>query len=132
MCAPLAIVLPLAWATGIASRDQLAPPAAQEPGPNAPRLLSTLDPNAAPWWELSALPRLGEATAQRIVDHRRKAAAEQPGRPVFRDARDLEDVRGIGPKTVAALSPHLRFGPRDLAGHADADGLPDAAFQPPE
>ena len=67
-----------------------------------------VDPNTAPWWELTAVPRIGPATAMKIVDARRRLA--DGGHPVFESAGDLDVVRGIGPVTVQRIAPYLRFG----------------------
>lgn len=68
-----------------------------------------VDPNQAEWWELAALPRIGEVTAKKIVEYRRDHAAMPADEPVFRTAQDLTRVRGIGPKTVERLTPFLSF-----------------------
>jgi len=88
-----------------------------------------IDPNTAEWWELAALPGIGEVLAGRIVEHREQhrpedAAARPVGvdqiagsatsaavERVFRSVADLERVKGIGPKTAARLAPYLMFGP---------------------
>jgi len=46
--------------------------------------IRTINPTAAPWYELTALPRVGERA-------------------------DLDNVRGIGPITVRRIAPYLRF-----------------------
>lgn len=70
-----------------------------------------VDPNLAPWWELALLPRLGPSISQEIVAHRTRKSAEQSGATcVFRSSADLLTVRGIGPKMLLRLGPHLRFG----------------------
>lgn len=68
---------------------------------------SGVDPDAAPWWELAALPRIGESTARAIVEHRETVRVD--GARVFREPADLERVKGIGPKTVQRTAKHLRF-----------------------
>ena len=65
-----------------------------------------VDPNTAPWWELTALPDIGESTARKIVEYREVHADRSP---VFRRPDDLEPVPGIGPKTIRRIAPHLRF-----------------------
>jgi competence ComEA-like helix-hairpin-helix protein len=59
-----------------------------------------LDVNTAAWYELDALPGLGETLARRIVDHR---AAN--GR--FASLEALARVPGISPAKVKALTPFL-------------------------
>ena len=68
--------------------------------------MNAIDPNTAPWWELTALPDIGEGTARKIVEYREAHADRSP---VFRRPDDLEPVPGIGPKTIERISPHLRF-----------------------
>jgi len=73
---------------------------------------ATIDPNTAPWWELTVLPRIGEQTARKIVLYRESAKmppAGPTGKPVFRDAGDLTQVRGLGPRTTLHIAPFLRF-----------------------
>ncbi len=61
-----------------------------------------VDPNTAPPEVLATLPRIGPALAGRIV-------AARDDRP-FRSLADFDArVRGIGPVTLAALRPFLRF-----------------------
>lgn len=70
--------------------------------------LATINPNTAHWWELAVLPRIGETMAKRIVEFRTDLI-KQGHRPPFQTSNDLAGVRGIGPKTVQRLEPHLRF-----------------------
>jgi len=67
-----------------------------------------IDPETADWPELVRLPGIGEVMAKRIVAYRQEYR-RAPDQPVFRCAEDLAKVRGIGPKTVEALRPHLKF-----------------------
>ena len=60
-----------------------------------------LDINTAEWPIWMQLPGIGETLARRIVDHRN---AHGP----FTSIDQLDDVRGIGPKTLASIRPHLR------------------------
>ena len=83
-----------------------------------------VDPNAAPWWELTVLPEIGPSQARRIVDYREtlraKNGATAPS-AVFHTATDLDAVKGIGPKTITRLLPHLRFeGDKRLSDFPDA------------
>ena len=74
----------------------------QDGARHAEGTIAGIDPNRAPWWELTELPRVGEITARKIVAEREKGGA-------FAAASDIARVRGIGPKTVARISPHLQF-----------------------
>ena len=56
--------------------------------------------NTAEWSELAQIPGLGEVLARRIVEYR---TAHGP----WQDVRDLQKVRGIGPKIFAAIRPYL-------------------------
>ncbi len=81
-------------------------------GTMLPVVRSTLDANRTPWWEFTVLPRIGETIARRIVDYRTKLQNPSPGDTplrVFHGAADLAGVRGIGPKTILRIGPHLRF-----------------------
>ncbi|HEX3728056.1 MAG TPA: helix-hairpin-helix domain-containing protein [Pirellulales bacterium] len=71
-----------------------------------------VDVNEADWPELSQLPEIGETLARRIVESR---LAEGP----FADLDELRRVRGIGPKTLERIKPHLRPIPRNsnVAAH---------------
>ena len=60
-----------------------------------------VDLNTATATELESLPGVGPATAQAILDQRRRV-----GR--FRSVDDLLDVRGIGPSKLAALRNRVR------------------------
>lgn len=71
----------------------------------------TVNPNLAPWHELTVLPRVGETIAREIVRHRESVAQRKDARAQdsFSSAADLDDVRGIGPITVQRIAPYLRF-----------------------
>ena len=72
-----------------------------------------LDPNAAPWWDLTCLPGIGESRARAIVEYR-ELVRRRRGHPeavVFRHAEDLQTVKGVGPKTAACCAPYLDFPP---------------------
>lgn len=62
-----------------------------------------IDPGEAAPEHLQRLPGIGPALARRIVEHRREIGG-------FERAEQLLDVSGIGPKTLADIRPHLRFG----------------------
>ena len=57
-----------------------------------------LNLNAATVAQLEALPGIGRATAERIVEYRQKNGG-------FKKAEDLMNVRGIGEKSFLKLKP---------------------------
>jgi competence protein ComEA len=63
----------------------------------------TLDLNRATAPDLDALPGIGPALAQRIVDYRQ---AHGP----FKNIEDLREVSGIGPQNLEKLKPYLGLG----------------------
>ncbi|MHC4856830.1 MAG: ComEA family DNA-binding protein [Planctomycetota bacterium] len=65
-----------------------------------------INPNTASMASLVRLPGIGKARAMDIIHYRQN---QKPDEPVFLSARDLENIRGIGPKTAAALEPWLTF-----------------------
>ena len=67
-----------------------------------------VDLNSASFAELLALPELGPALAQRIVDYRTKHGP-------FLCVDDLTQVRGVGAKTLEQLKPMLAVGSPDSA-----------------
>jgi competence protein ComEA len=72
-----------------------------------------IDPNTAPASVLEALPHVGPVLVKRLIEQRES-------RP-FASAEDLRRrVRGLGPATLARLTPHLRIEPgngRVFSGH---------------
>ncbi|MFQ5489225.1 MAG: ComEA family DNA-binding protein [Phycisphaerae bacterium] len=79
-------------------------------GPDSPAVSSGVDPNTAPWWELTVLPGIGEITAKRIVEYRDRRRSElglADGAPIFETPADLKRVHGIGPKKVERMAPLL-------------------------
>lgn len=97
---PAMVILVLAHLRATSQPAQMTPP------------MSAVDPNIAPWWELSVLPRIGPGTAQEIVRFRQ--TTRQDSRPVdktrvFRRVADLAQIRGIGPKTLQRIGRYLRI-----------------------
>jgi DNA uptake protein ComE-like DNA-binding protein len=103
-----AVLLGVVMMTGVISAlavDRATAPPAPTP--------ETLNPNLAPWWELTALPRVGPSIAHRIVQYRRRFAGASPVGPhagyAFTRAADLLSVSGIGPQTMRRIGPYLSF-----------------------
>ena len=65
-----------------------------------------LNPNVASASELAELPSLGPAKARAIVEYRQSRAGSENA---FKNADDLEKVKGIGSKTVEKIKPWLEF-----------------------
>ena len=62
-------------------------------------LPARIDVNSAGVHELAMLPRIGEKTAEAIVEYR---TANGP----FGSFDELQKVRGVGPATIEAIRPH--------------------------
>ncbi|MGA2916480.1 MAG: ComEA family DNA-binding protein [Sedimentisphaerales bacterium] len=62
-----------------------------------------LNPNTASVYELAELPSIGEKKAQAIVEYR------QNTKNAFRNADDLEYVKGIGEKTAEKIKQWFVF-----------------------
>jgi len=101
------------------SRGHARPP---EPGRSlAYDHLGRLDLNRADANELDLLPGVGPALAARILEERRR-------RGRFASVKDLLQVRGIGPKTLAKLLPRVRVGAaKDSL--ATPESAPDSAVR---
>jgi competence ComEA-like helix-hairpin-helix protein len=65
-----------------------------------------LNPNVASASELAELPSLGPAKARAIVGYCQSQAGNGKA---FKNADDLENVKGIGSKTVEKIKPWLEF-----------------------
>jgi competence ComEA-like helix-hairpin-helix protein len=65
-----------------------------------------INPNTADSASLVRLPGIGPARAAEIIKYRNSPDIEQPA---FRSADDLQNIRGIGPKTVEKLTHYLIF-----------------------
>ena len=68
-------------------------------------LTHRVDPNSDAWWKIAALPGIGMIKAKRIVAFRSRVQGPSP----FVRPQDLQQIRGIGPKTVARITPLLRL-----------------------
>jgi competence protein ComEA len=76
----------------------------QRPCLNAPP--ERINPNTASLASLVRLPNIGKARALDIMDYRDH---HQQDEPAFQSPQGLEQIRGIGPKTVANIAPWLTF-----------------------
>ena len=93
--ARVALLLILAATTAAAADtvDATATPAATE----------SVDLNSATTEQLTTIPGIGEAMAQRIIDWR-----EEHG--PFRRVEDLMKVKGIGERSLEKIRPHVSVG----------------------
>jgi competence ComEA-like helix-hairpin-helix protein len=74
---------------------------------NYPAALETvINPNTADIASLVRLPGIGPVRAAEIIKYRNSPDITQPA---FRSANDLQNIKGIGPKTVEKFSRHLCF-----------------------
>jgi competence protein ComEA len=76
------------------------------PAPNAPSAAAPINVNAAAQPALEALPGIGPALSERIIEYR-------SNRRPFQRVEELRRVRGIGPKTLADLRPMIRVSASD-------------------
>ena len=89
------VVAALVITLGVAAQTQ----GAQDTPRSVTASASTpLNLNAATVAQLEALPGIGRATAERIVEYRQKNGS-------FKKAEDLMNVRGIGEKNFLKLKP---------------------------
>lgn len=65
--------------------------------------------NVAPLASLVRLPGIGRSKADAIISYRQKAFSSGQNAKVFKDAADLDNVSGIGPKTVENIQKLLKF-----------------------
>ena len=73
-------------------------------------LATRINPNTADSASLVRLPGIGPARADAIIKYRNSPDITPPA---FRSADDLQNIKGIGPKTVEKLAPHHRFDHRE-------------------
>ena len=66
----------------------------------------SINPNTAEIASLIRLPSIGPARARDIVAYRN---SHEVDKPAFKCASDMENIKGIGPKTVEKLKPYLTF-----------------------
>ncbi len=72
-------------------------------------LESRINPNVAPMASLVRLPGIGRGRAAAILAYRADSKREEPDTPAFRNCYDLQNVHGIGPKTVQNIGKWLKF-----------------------
>jgi len=86
-------------------RTKIKEPSVKKPVSKRPKKTlkeKSININTADTKELEKLPRIGPATAKKILDLRK-----EKGR--FNKAEDLLEVKGIGPKTLEKIRPFIIF-----------------------
>ena len=71
-------------------------------------LRDRINPNDAPVASLVRLPGIGPGRAEAIVAYR-KEFVKTAGKRAFESCDDLQEVKGIGPKTAEGLREWLKF-----------------------
>lgn len=82
-------------AVAVASTE---PPVYPKTGSVSPLISGRLNLNTATQEQLEALPKVGPALAQRIIEHR-----------PYRSLADLDAVKGVGESTLNTLAPLISF-----------------------
>lgn len=72
-------------------------------------LARRINPNDAPLGSLVRLPGIGIGKAGAIVAYREDFSQKDSTKPAFRTIDDLQEVKGIGPKTADDISKWLKF-----------------------
>ena len=97
-----------------------------------------INPNTAPVGSLIRLPGIGATRARAIVAHRDAVREETGSEIAFHASDDLQQIKGIGPKTVADIACWLEcdgLGPDGFAAsgggapHPFASGPTDSPMQ---
>jgi competence ComEA-like helix-hairpin-helix protein len=68
-----------------------------------------INPNVAPVGNLMRLPGIGIGRAGAIVAYREDFGKTNSGGPAFKNADDLQKIKGIGPKTAKNMRQWLKF-----------------------
>ena len=77
--------------------------------PCSAQLASRINPNDAPPASLVRLSGIGPSRAAAIVAYRDAVRRQGADVPAFRDCNDLQNVKGIGPKTAEDICGWLEF-----------------------
>ena len=72
-------------------------------------LESRINPNNAPMGSLVRLPGIGIVRAVAIVSYREGLTQQDYTASAFKNCSDLQEVKGIGPKTVQNICQWLKF-----------------------
>jgi competence ComEA-like helix-hairpin-helix protein len=75
----------------------------------AAKLESRINPNDAAIGSLVRFPGIVLSKATAISAYRRESRIEEPNKVAFENISDLQNVRGIGPKTAEKISQWMKF-----------------------
>jgi competence ComEA-like helix-hairpin-helix protein len=73
------------------------------------KVVSQINPNTAEVESLIRLPDIGYSRAEAIIEYRNNDVKNDNDRAAFNNAEDLQNVAGIGPKTVEKVKELLTF-----------------------
>ena len=73
------------------------------------QLDSRINPNFAPAASMMRLPGLGLSKSTAIIAYRNEFRQQSPAAIAFQNHGDLQNVKGIGPKTAKKISQWLKF-----------------------
>jgi competence ComEA-like helix-hairpin-helix protein len=76
---------------------------------NTTKVISQINPNTAEAESLIRLPDIGFSLAYAIIDYRNNYIKYNHNVPAFKTIDDLQNVKGIGPKTVQNMKDLLKF-----------------------
>jgi competence ComEA-like helix-hairpin-helix protein len=110
VCACVATAMACGYALGISDGGDAAPIHTPE----------RINPNTAPVGSLVRLPGIGPTRARAIAAYRETFRKTIGDGPVFRSCDDLQQIKGIGPKTAEGLRDWLEF----QSGVSDATTIP--------
>ena len=83
-----------------------------------------INPNTAPVGSLIRLPGIGATRVRAIVAHRDAVREETGSEIAFRASDDLQQIKGIGPRTVADIVDWLAFDVPVCEGRTSSDEGP--------
>lgn len=92
---------PLRQTAGLISAAAAPEPRLEAPADAPAEARFLVDINSADWQTWMLLDGIGETLARRIVEDRNR-------RGPFASIEDVARVKGIGPKTLAKMRPHLK------------------------
>jgi competence protein ComEA len=100
--APAAMVAPRPAAGAVPPTSAATSAGAKKTAGRAPQLSGPVNVNTADAGQLDLLPGVGPKTAALIIAYRQAHGA-------FRSLQDLDRVKGLGPKKLEKIAPHVVF-----------------------